>query len=118
MIVCSCAVISDRDLELAVLEVMSAPDAPLPTPGVIYRHLQKKMQCCGCAPLAADTIYAKMEDLERRGLICPCACASARSRLTPAPGRLSLVPVSIETPSEQSTSEPQLVSVAGQRRKA
>lgn len=81
MIVCSCMVISDKDLERAVLEVMSAPNAPLPTPGVIYRHLQKQMQCCGCALLAADTIYAKMEDLERRGLICPCACASVRSKL-------------------------------------
>jgi hypothetical protein len=81
MIICSCAVISDKDLEQAVLEVMSQPNAPLPTPGVIYRHMQKKMQCCGCAPLAADTIYAKMEELEQRGLICPCACATAKSRL-------------------------------------
>jgi len=81
MIICSCAIITDRDLEQAVIEVMSQPNAPLPTPGVIYRHLQKKMQCCGCAPLAAETIYAKMEDLERRGLICPCACATAKSRM-------------------------------------
>lgn len=81
MIVCSCAYVTDRDLEQAVIEVMSLPNAPLPTPGVIYRHLQKKMQCCGCAPLAAETIYAKMEDLERRGLICPCACATAKTRM-------------------------------------
>lgn len=81
MIVCSCAVITDRDLEQAVLEVMSQPNAPLPTPGVIYRHLQKKMQCCGCAPLAADTIYAKMEELEQAGRICPCACATVKTRM-------------------------------------
>jgi hypothetical protein len=81
MIICSCVVITDKDLEQAVLEVMSQPNAPLPTPGVIYRHLQKKMQCCGCAPLAADTIYAKMEELEKKGLICPCACATAKSRM-------------------------------------
>ncbi len=81
MIICSCAVITDKDLEQAVLEIMSQPDAPLPTPGVVYRHLQKKMDCCGCAPLAADTIYAKMEALERAGQICPCACATAKSKL-------------------------------------
>jgi bacterioferritin-associated ferredoxin len=81
MIVCSCAYVTDRDLEQAVLEVMSQPNAPLPTPGVIYRHLQKKMQCCGCAPLAAEMIYAKMEELENRGLICPCACATAKTRM-------------------------------------
>ena len=81
MIVCSCAVVTDRDLEQAVLEVMAQPNAPLPTPGVIYRHLQKKMQCCGCAPLAAEMIYAKMEELEKRGMICPCACATAKDRM-------------------------------------
>lgn len=81
MIVCSCAYVTDRDLEQAVLEVMSQNNAPLPTPGVIYRHLQKKMQCCGCAPLAAETIYAKMEELEQRGLICPCACSTAKTRM-------------------------------------
>jgi hypothetical protein len=89
MIVCSCAVISDKDLEQAVLEIMSLPDAPLPTPGVVYRHLQKKMNCCGCAPLAADTIYAKMEALEKAGQICPCACATAKTRL----GELMAQPV-------------------------
>ncbi|HKZ97242.1 MAG TPA: hypothetical protein VJ045_09700 [Hyphomicrobiaceae bacterium] len=81
MIVCSCAVISDRDLEEAVLEIMSEPNAPIPTPGVVYKQLAKRMTCCGCAPLAIETIYAKMEDLERRGLICPWACATAKSRL-------------------------------------
>ena len=81
MIICSCVLVTDRDLEQAVIEVMSLPNAPLPTPGVIYRHLQKKMQCCGCAPLAAETIYAKMEELEQRGLICPCACATAKTRM-------------------------------------
>ena len=113
MIICSCAVVSDRDLEQAVLEVMSQPNAPLPTPGVIYRHMQKKMQCCGCAPLAADTIYAKMEDLERRGLICPCACATAKSRLqsllAPPERRLALAPRAAPV---------SLTAPAGARRKA
>jgi hypothetical protein len=101
MIICSCAVVTDRDLEQAVLEVMSQPNAPLPTPGVIYRHLQKKMQCCGCAPLAADTIYAKMEELERKGLICPCACATAKSRLQGimAPPERRVLPGARSTPS-------------------
>lgn len=96
MIVCSCAVISDKDLERAVLEIMSQPNAPLPTPGVVYRHLQKTMQCCGCAPLAAETIYAKMEDLEQRGLVCPCACATAKTKLkdiTERPVRRAVKPM-------------------------
>ena len=81
MIVCSCAVISDHDIELAVLDIMSQPNAPLPTPGVVFRYLDKKMNCCSCAPLAVETIYEKMDSLAAKGLICPCACATVQDKL-------------------------------------
>lgn len=81
MIICSCAVVSDHDIELALIEILSEPEPPIPTPGVIYRHLAKKMSCCGCAPLAVETIYAKVEELEKRGLVCPYRSLSARERL-------------------------------------
>jgi hypothetical protein len=81
MIVCSCAVISDAEIEQALVEILSLPEAPLPTPGVVYRHLQKKMVCCGCAPLAVSTIYQKIDDLAEKGLACPYACASAQDKL-------------------------------------
>jgi hypothetical protein len=78
MIVCSCAAISDADIEKALTEIMSEPGAPLPTPGVVYRHLQRKMVCCGCAPLAVSTIYRKIDELAERGVVCPYACAQGR----------------------------------------
>lgn len=81
MIVCSCAVITDAQIEQALVEILSLPDAPLPTPGVVYRHLQKKMVCCGCSPLAVSTIYQKIDELAEKGLVCPYACASAQGRL-------------------------------------
>ena len=81
MIVCSCPVITDKDIEEALVEIMSQPDAPLPTPGVVYQHLSKKMVCCGCAPLAVSTIYEKIDQLAERGVICPYACACAQGRL-------------------------------------
>ena len=81
MIVCSCTVISDRDIEGALLEILNQPNAPIPTPGVVYRHLSKRMNCCSCAPLAVETIYNKVEALEKKGLICPNVCATARSKL-------------------------------------
>lgn len=81
MIVCSCTVITDRDIEAALLEILSAPEAPIPTPGIVYRHLAKRMNCCSCAPLAVETIYNKVEELEKKGLICPTICASTRSKL-------------------------------------
>jgi hypothetical protein len=81
MIVCSCAVISDQDIERALAEILSRPDAPLPTPGVVYRQLEKRMVCCGCSPLAVGTIYRKIDELAAKGVVCPYACASVRGRL-------------------------------------
>lgn len=81
MIVCSCTQITDTDIETALVEILSAPNAPLPTPGLVYRHLQAKMECCGCAPLAVTTIYEKIDELAKKGMACPYTCASARGRI-------------------------------------
>jgi bacterioferritin-associated ferredoxin len=81
MIVCSCQQVSDFDIELALLDILNEPEAPIPTPGVVYRYMQKRMQCCGCAPLAVDVIYAKVEELEKKGLVCPFRSFSTRERL-------------------------------------
>jgi BFD-like [2Fe-2S] binding domain len=99
MIVCSCLAITDADIERAVHEVLSRPDAPLPTPGVVYRQLEKKMVCCGCSPLAVSTIYEKIDELAEKGVVCPYACASAQGRLlrcasdTPAQRLIEQTPV-------------------------
>jgi hypothetical protein len=81
MIVCSCNGITSSDISAALLYILNAPEPQIPTPGLVYRHLGKKMVCCGCAPLAVETIYARMEELERKGLVCPYRCAAARVRL-------------------------------------
>lgn len=82
MIICSCSVISDRDIEAALIEILSQPNAPLPTPGVVYRHISKSMDCCGCAPLAVSIIYALVEKLEREGRVSADACMATKQRLT------------------------------------
>ena len=81
MIVCSCTVITDADIETAIIEIMSAENSPIPTPGIVYRHLSKKMNCCGCTPILVKTIYERMTALEAQGLICPCACKTAQNKL-------------------------------------
>ena len=81
MIVCQCAVISDRDIELAVSEIMSSGPGLLPTPGVVFRHLSKKMNCCTCAPVAVTVIYAAMDKLAKDTRVCPFALAEARAKL-------------------------------------
>jgi len=81
VIVCSCAIISDRDIETAVREILCGTPSLLPTPGVVFRHLKKRMNCCTCAPLAVATIYAAMQRLENDTHVCPFALNSARARL-------------------------------------
>lgn len=81
MIICSCAVISESDIERAVIEIMSAPLAMLPTPGVVFRHLNKKMNCCTCAPVAVSAIYSAMDRLASDTSVCPYALADARAKL-------------------------------------
>ncbi|MEQ1716852.1 MAG: hypothetical protein ABL907_12835 [Hyphomicrobium sp.] len=81
MIICSCAVISDRDIDTAVVEIMSAPQALLPTPGIVFRHLNKRMNCCRCAPLTVSLVYATMDRLEREARVCPYSLDEARRKL-------------------------------------
>lgn len=87
MIVCSCSMISDSDIEDALVEILNQPNAPIPTPGVVYRQLSRRMNCCSCAPLAVETIYKKVNELEKKGLICPDVCAATRSKLIEFTGR-------------------------------
>ncbi len=81
MIICSCAVITARDIELAVTEIMCADNAPIPTPGVVFRHLNKRMHCCTCAPVAVGAIYAAMDRLAATTHVCPFILAEARAKL-------------------------------------
>lgn len=81
MIVCSCNIISDRDIEQVLVDIFSKPDAPIPTPGLVYRELEKRMSCCGCAPLAVSVIYERLEALEHKGLICRYRSADIRKKL-------------------------------------
>ncbi|MFA5898417.1 MAG: hypothetical protein WC829_04815 [Hyphomicrobium sp.] len=104
MIVCSCTVITDRDIEAALLEILSAPNAPIPTPGIVYRHLSKRMNCCSCAPLAVETIYNKVDELEKKGLISSTLSATTRNKLLEFTTRRS-VPRSMAKQTEPKKSE-------------
>ena len=88
MIVCHCNVITDADIGRALLYLLNLPDAPIPTPGLVYRTLSHKFNCCSCAPLAVETIYAAMERLEKQGLICPYRSATTRQQLARMTGKL------------------------------
>lgn len=111
MIVCSCTVITDRDIESALVEILNAPNAPIPTPGVVYRHLSKRMNCCSCAPVAVETIYEKVDELEKKGLISPTLSATTRSKLLEFRTRTSPRSMTKSSASASLTPKDQLRSV-------
>src|SRR5215510_9458366 len=106
MIVCSCLVITDEHIEQALLEILNQPGAPLPTPGVVYRHLEKRMVCCGCSPLAVSTIYQKIDELAEKGVVCPYACACAQGRLLKGASETPAMQLIQRTPPRPQRTEP------------
>ena len=48
MLICSCSVISDRDIRAAVEWMRAADPLTVVTPGKVYRALGKRPDCGGC----------------------------------------------------------------------
>jgi bacterioferritin-associated ferredoxin len=51
MIVCSCNLITSKDIAEAVVTLRSNDPFVVITPAVIYRHLGKRPSCGNCLPL-------------------------------------------------------------------
>jgi bacterioferritin-associated ferredoxin len=68
MIVCSCNIISRRDIESAVEEILAEDAYAVLTPGLVYHRLGKRGKCGGCFPHAVrilvehgDAVRARLE---------------------------------------------------------
>jgi bacterioferritin-associated ferredoxin len=62
MIVCSCAMITSKDVAEAVMALRTADPLVVLTPGLIYRYLGKRPSCGGCMPLIANLMVAYDEE--------------------------------------------------------
>ena len=58
MIVCSCSIITDKDVAEAVSALRTADPFVVLTPGLIYRHLGKRPSCGECLPLITRLMVA------------------------------------------------------------
>jgi bacterioferritin-associated ferredoxin len=50
MIVCSCNVITRRDVESVIEEILAADAYAVLTPNLLYHRLGRRGKCCGCFP--------------------------------------------------------------------
>ena len=62
MIVCSCTMITSKDIADAVSAIRTAQPFVVLTPGLIYRHLGKRPSCGNCLPLITKLMVAYDEE--------------------------------------------------------
>jgi bacterioferritin-associated ferredoxin len=78
MIICSCSLITAKDVAEAVNAIRTADPLVVLTPGLVYRHLGKRPSCGRCMPLITKLMVAYDEEGvsssgpgERRGIEKP-----------------------------------------------
>ena len=62
MIVCSCTMITSKDVEDAVAALRTTDPFVVLTPGLIYRQLGKRPSCGSCLPLISQLMVSYDEE--------------------------------------------------------
>jgi NAD(P)H-nitrite reductase large subunit len=62
MIICSCSLITAKDVAEAVNAIRTADPLVVLTPGLVYRYLGKRPSCGGCMPLITKLMVAYDEE--------------------------------------------------------
>ena len=57
MIICSCNVLSDKDMARAAAEIRDTPGGRIVTPGGVFKRLGCRPQCGNCFPLVVKVIH-------------------------------------------------------------
>ena len=65
MIVCSCNIISDKEIEQAVLDLLVEDSYRLIVPVQVYHTMQQRGKCCSCFPGVIDIIVRVTEAYHR-----------------------------------------------------
>ena len=88
MIVCSCNIITRREIEAVIEEILAEDAYAVLTPGLLYHRLGRRGRCCGCFPLVSEILVEHgtrvRARLERGERATPNAEAEARRRLPAA----------------------------------
>ena len=62
MMVCSCNLITDKDIKEAIVSLLDEDCWQLIVPGKVYHAMQKRGRCCGCFPNVVDLIIRTTEE--------------------------------------------------------
>ena len=61
MLVCHCNLITEKEIEEAILQLLERDPWGLIVPAKVYHWLQKRGRCCGCFPNVVETIIRVTE---------------------------------------------------------
>jgi len=66
MLICSCNIITDKEIEQAIISLLDQDPWQLIVPAKVYHTLKQRGRCCGCFPNVVETIIRVTEEYHRR----------------------------------------------------
>jgi bacterioferritin-associated ferredoxin len=81
MLVCHCNVITDREIERVVIDLLDADPWQLIVPAKVYHEMGKRGVCCGCFPNVVDIIIRVTETYHLKHGADETALGDIRRRL-------------------------------------
>ncbi|MBN9039578.1 MAG: (2Fe-2S)-binding protein [Rhizobiales bacterium] len=66
MLVCQCNLITQKEVEQAILSLLDQDPWQLIVPAKVYHTLSKRGRCCGCFPNVVETIIRVTEEYHLR----------------------------------------------------
>ncbi len=66
MLVCHCNLITEKEIEATIIELLDEDRWQLIVPAKVYHRLQKRGRCCGCFPNVVETIIRVTEHYHSR----------------------------------------------------
>ena len=66
MLVCHCNLITEREIEQTIIDLLDEDAWQLVVPAKVYHRMQKRGRCCGCFPNVVETIIRVTEHYHLR----------------------------------------------------
>jgi len=66
MLICHCNIITEKEIEEAILDLLDKDPWTLIVPAKVYHSLLKRGRCCGCFPNVVETIIRVTEAYHAR----------------------------------------------------
>ena len=93
MLICHCNVITEKEIEQTIIDMLDEDAWQLIVPAKVYHRLQKRGRCCGCFPNVVETIIRVTEDYHARS-----EAGGGGHRFSPGSRQRTARPIREQTP--------------------